>query len=184
MKNDDNGLQIARQPGPLADLLGGRVEQYYALLNPVPLAGSWGPGQNELWAELLSLRSPDVEVLERYGKSNGWLDGQPAAITRKVGKGRITYVGIWPDDHLMAAAAKWMAEVSGVKPALGPVPAGVEVDPRYAPDHTVYILVNFSQAEQTVSLPAEMEDVLNGGRKSSVSLPVYGVAVLAEQSRQ
>ena len=31
MKNDDNGLQPQRQPGPLADLLGGRVEQYYAL---------------------------------------------------------------------------------------------------------------------------------------------------------
>jgi beta-galactosidase len=184
MKNDDNGLQTERQPGPLAPLLGGRVEQYYALLKPVPVAGSWGSGQDELWAELLSANSADVQVLERFGKSNGWLDGQPAAITRKVGKGRITYIGIWPDEHLMPAIAKWMTEVSGVEPALGPVPEGVEVDPRYGPGGAVYILVNFSKSRQTVTLPAAMQDVLNGGSKTSVTLPVYGVAVLSKPARQ
>jgi len=184
MKNDDNGLQTERQPGPLLPLLGGRVEQYYALLNPVRVEGSWGSGEDQLWAELLSAKSPDVQVLERYGKSNGWLDGQPAAITRRVGKGRITYIGIWPDDRLMTSVAKWMADVSGVKPALGPVPEGVEVDPRYGAQGVVYILVNFSKSQQTVPLPAAMQDVLNGGSKSSVTLPRYGVAVLSEASRR
>ncbi|HTR66402.1 MAG TPA: hypothetical protein VMH85_11550, partial [Terriglobales bacterium] len=129
-------------------------------------------------AELLSAKDKDVEVLERYGKSNGWLDGQPAAITRKVGKGRITYIGAWLDDTGMANAAKWMTEVSGVKPALGPVPDGVEVDPRYGEHGTVYILVNLSKAEQTIALPSPMQDVLAGGTKQSVELPVYGVAVM------
>ena len=183
MKNDDNGLQTERQPGPLVPLLGGRVEQYYALLNPVPVDGSWGSGEDQLWAELLSIKSPDVEVLERYGKSNGWLDGQPAAITRKVGKGRITYIGIWPADRLMTSVAKWMADVSAVKPALGPVPEGVEVDPRYGAQGVVYILVNFSQSQQTVTLPTAMQDVLNGGSKSSISLARYGVAVLSVRKR-
>ena len=77
----------------------------------------------------------------RYGKANGWLDDQPAAITRKVGKGRITYIGAWLDDATMKAAAKWMTEVSGVKPAFGAVPEGVDVDPRYgAHGEVVYIL--------------------------------------------
>ena len=178
MKNDDNGLQTERQPGPLVDLLGGRVEQYYALVNPVPVEGKFGPSHSKLWAELLSAKDKDVEVLERYGKSNGWLDGQPAAITRKVGKGRITYIGAWLDDTGMANAAKWMTEVSGVKPALGPVPDGVEVDPRYGEHGTVYILVNLSKAEQTIALPSPMQDVLAGGTKQSVELPVYGVAVM------
>src|SRR5579871_1338941 len=181
MKNDDNGLQPERQPGPLAALLGGRVEQYYALLHPVAVDGSWGSDQDQLWAEWLSASSPDVQVLERYGQSNGWLDGQPAAITRKIGKGRITYIGAWFDDQLMDAAAKWMIDISGVKPELGPVPQGIEVDPRYGPNRTVYILINFSKAEQTFRLPAAMHDVLNGGSRNSVSLPVYGVAVLSER---
>ncbi len=115
----------------------------------------------------------------RYGKSNGWLDGQPAAITRKVGKGRITYIGAWLDPKTMAAAAKWMTETSGVKPAFGMVPAGVEVSPRYGPHSVVYVLINFSGAQQTIKLPSEMTDVLEGGSKRSVSLAKYGVAVLS-----
>ena len=139
MKDEDNGLQPQRQPGPLADLLGGRVEQYYALVDPVAIEGKFGSGQSKWWAELLSANDKDTEVLETYGKSNGWLDGKPAAITRKVGKGRITYIGAWLDGSAMAAAAKWMTGVSGVKPALGAVPEGVEVYPRYGDHGVVYI---------------------------------------------
>ena len=178
MKDDDNGLQRERQPGPLVDLLGGRVEQYYALTDPVPIQGKFGPGESKLWAELLSAKDSGTEVLETYGKSNGWLDGQPAAITRKVGNGRITYIGAWLDDVAMQSAAKWMTDVSGVKPVLPSVPEGVDVYPRYGGRGTVLILVNFSKADQTISLPNAMTDVLAGGVKQSVNLPVYGVAVL------
>jgi len=179
MKDGDNALQPQRQPGPLTELLGGRVEQYYALTDPVPVEGKFGSGEGQIWAELLSAKDDDTEVLERYGKSNGWLDGQPAAITRKVGKGRITYIGAWLDNSAMAAAAKWMAGVSGVKAALGAVPDGIEVYPRYGQRGAVYILVNLSKAEQTVSLPFAMNDLLEGGSRSSISLSVYGVAVLS-----
>ena len=179
MKDIDNDLWPQRQPGPLSDPLGGRVEQYYALVEAIPVEGKWGTGEGQLWAELLSAKAPDVEVLMRYGKSNGWLDGQPAAITRKVGRGRITYVGAWLDPKTMAKAANWMTEVSNVKPALGPVPDGVEVYPRYGAQGVVYILVNFSKAPQTVKLPAAMRDVLAGATIQSVTLPYYGVAVLA-----
>ena len=183
MKNDDNGLQPERQPGPLAGLLGGRVEQFYALIDPVPVQGQFGSGQCKLWAELLSAKDRSTEVLETYGKSNGWLDGQPAAITRQVSKGRITYIGAWLDDPGMIAAAKWMTDVSGVKPALGLVPDGVEVYPRYGERGAVFILVNFSKTAQSVSLPSEMNDVLEGESKRSVALPTYGIAVLSTPRR-
>ncbi len=179
MKDDDNSLQPLRQPGPLGALLGGRVDQYYALTDPVGVTGAWGAGQCQLWAELLSVREPDVEVLLRYGPSNGWLDGQPAALTRKVGKGRITYIGAWLDPKTLERAAAWMTASSGVTPALGPVPAGVEVCPRYGAQGAVYVLINFSKEPQDVRLPRAMRDVLDGGRIESVRLPVYGVALLA-----
>jgi hypothetical protein len=38
---------------------------------------------------------------------------------------------------------------------------------------------NLSKAEQTVALSSSMTDVLEGGTKQSVTLPVYGVAVLS-----
>jgi beta-galactosidase len=185
LKDDDNALQTQRQPGPLVDLLGGRVEQYYALIDPVSVDGKFGPSQSRLWAELLSLKElkegqPKAEVLETYGTSNGWLDGQPAAITRQASKGRITYIGAWMDDTGMANAAKWMTETSGVKAAFGPVPQGVEVTARYAPRRVVFILINFSKTEQTVALPSELADLLAGGTKTSLTLPIYGVAVLQE----
>jgi beta-galactosidase len=179
MKDDDNTLQPARQPGPLVDLLGGRVEQYYALTQPIPVEGNWGKGECQLWAERLSAKDSGTEVLMRYGTGNGWLDGQPAAITRKVGRGRITYLGAWLDPKTMAEATKWMTQASGLKPAFGAVPAGVEVSPRYGSDGVVYVLINFSGAPQTIKLPGAMTDVLEGGSKQSVSLPVYGVAVLS-----
>ncbi|GAC1430437.1 MAG: beta-galactosidase [Terriglobales bacterium] len=181
MKDDDNGLQTERQPGPLVNLLGGRVEQYYALTDPVPLDGKFGSVQGNLWAEFLSTKDATTEVLERYGKSNGWLNGQPAAITRKVGKGRITYIGAWMDTAGMKAAAQWMANISGVKAALGPAPEGVEVNPRYGERGAVFILVNFSRAEQTIGLPSPMKDILTGSSEGSLTLPVYGVAVLTNE---
>ena len=179
MKDDDNTLEPERQPGPLANLLGGRVEQYYALTQPIPVEGKWGKGECPLWAELLSAEDSGTDVLMRYGKSNGWLDGQPAAITRQVGKGRITYIGAWLDPKTMTQAANWMLESSGVKPAFGIVPAGVEVSPRYSDHRVVYVVINFSKEPQTIKLPAAMDDLLEGGSKKSVALPIYGVAVLS-----
>jgi beta-galactosidase len=179
MKDIDNGLQTERQPGPLVAMLGGRVEQYYALTDPVAVSGTWGAGTSKEWAEQLSAKDADTKVLMRYGKSNGWLDDQPAAITRKVGKGSITYIGAWLDPASMAKAAKWMTDASGVKPKLGAVPEGVDVYPREGDHGKVYILVNFAKTPQTVTLPTAMTDVLQGGSVQSVKLPVYGVAVLS-----
>jgi beta-galactosidase len=180
MKDIDNALQVNRQPGPLVPLLGGRVEQYYALTEPVPVSGSWGTGTSKVWAELLSAQSPDTRVLMTYGKSNGWLDGRPAAITRKLGKGSITYIGAWLDEPAMKNAAKWMADMSGVAAKFGPVPAGVDVYPREGDHGKVFILVNFAKSPQKVALPTAMTDVLKGGAIHTVDLPVYGVAVLSE----
>ncbi len=184
MKNSDNALQPERQPGPLVDLLGGRVEAYYALEHPIPLDGAWGTNTSQMWAERLQITQPGAEVLARYGKSNGWLDGEPAAITRKVGKGRITYIGAWMDDAGMAKAAEWMTTISHVTPAFGPVPKGVEVNARYGKDHTVFILVNLSGATQTLALPRRMRDVLHGESTNSVELANYGVAVLSTPTKK
>jgi beta-galactosidase len=178
MKDEDNALNVQRQPGPLAELLGGRVEQFYALEKEVPIEGKWGNGTDATWAEQMSVKAPDAEVLMRYGKSNGWLDGQPAAVTRKVGNGRITYIGAMLDGPTMKAAAKWMTETSGVQAVWPQVPEGVELSVRSGGGKTVYVLVNLAEETRTVPLPGSMEDVLTGAKQASVTLPRYGVALL------
>jgi beta-galactosidase len=182
IKNGDNGLQPERGPGPLAALLGGRVEQFYAIddkpEDTVPVTGKWGATTSKIWAEQLSASAPDTEVLMRYGYSNGWLDGQPAAITRKVGKGRITYISAWMDEKTMLTAAQWMTQTSGVTAALGPVPEGVDVYPREGNGKKIFILVNFARTPQTITLPSPMHSVLDDKDLSTLSLERYGVAIL------
>ncbi|WP_174237975.1 beta-galactosidase trimerization domain-containing protein, partial [Granulicella sp. L56] len=87
MKNGENGLE--RQPGPFHELLGGQVLQFYALADPVPVKGTWGSGESRLCAEQLKVEGSDTDVLLRYRRSNGWLDDQPAAVTRVAGKGKL-----------------------------------------------------------------------------------------------
>jgi beta-galactosidase len=179
MKDWDNSRWQERQPGPLTALLGGRVEQYFALRGNVPVTGDWGANEDKLYAERLQVEAPDVKVLMRYGKSNGWLDGSPAAITRKVGRGSITYIGIWMNDAGMKRAAQWMLDTSGVQPDLPAVQAGVEVERRVGEGKNVLVFENFSADEQTIPFAHAMRDVLNGSTVRSATLPVYGVAIVA-----
>jgi beta-galactosidase len=178
MKDEDNSLWPQRQPGPLVDLLGARVEQYYALDTTVPVSGDWGSGEDKIWAEQIGSLRPGTDVLMRYGKSNGWLDGQPAVVTRKVGEGSITYVGASLDEEAMTRAAGWMLSESGVAPVLQEVPKGVDVAVRSGEGKRILILTNYNAEPETVTLPTAMEDVLSGGSVSKVNLPQYGVAVL------
>jgi beta-galactosidase len=181
MKDDDNALEPQNQPGPLTGLLGAHVLQFYSLLTPVPVEGSFGTTESKLWAEQLALDAPDAAVWARYGKSNGWLDGQPAIVSRKVGKGTITYVGVWMPDPEMKKLVEKLVAISGVHAPFGDVPAGVEVDPRVAGDRTVFILVNMSGDTRVVHTRHELTDVLHDGSVTSVTLPKYGVAVLSEK---
>ncbi len=180
MKDQYNTLLPQRQPGYLEDALGARVEQYYALDKDVPASGSWGTGQATVWAEQLKTLAPDTQVLMRYGKSNGWLDDQPAAVTRKLGKGDITYIGAVLDDQLMEAAARWMVQDSGVQPVFGPVPEGVEVSRRIGNGKQVFILINYAPESRSVKLSRTMKLLLSGKTSDTVELPQYGVEVLAK----
>ncbi len=178
MKNWDNSRWPQRQPGPLAGLLGGRVEQYIALRAPVPVDGTWGANQDQLYAERLQITAPDVHTLMQYGVSNGWLDHQPAAITRSVGSGSITYIGIWMNPEGMKRAARWMVNAAGVQPDLPQVPPGVEVERRVGHGKNLLFFENFAAAPRSVTLDSAMHDVLSGDTVSSFTLPVYGVRIL------
>lgn len=177
MKDEFNALLPQRQPGFLVNALGARVEQYYALEQDFPVSGAWGEGQASIWADQLKSLSPGDEVLLTYGKSNGWLDDQPAVISRAYGKGRITYIGAVLDEKLMTTAAEWMIQKSGVTPVFGPVPDGVEVTRRVGPAKQVFVLVNYAKETRRVTLPRRMKLLLEGAERNSVELPPYGVAI-------
>jgi beta-galactosidase len=179
MKDEFNALDIARQPGPLVPILGGRVEQFYALAQSVPVSGPWGSGRASIWAEWLSTSNPATEVLLRYGAANGWIDGQPAALRRNVGAGWIYYIGADLDAALMTQVVAGLLGDAGLTPTGPAVPSGVELCRREGADREVLLLINFSSAAVEVPLPRPLTDVLRGGVATSVKLPRYGVAVLS-----
>ncbi|MBS1852355.1 MAG: beta-galactosidase [Acidobacteria bacterium] len=181
MKDEFSALLPQRQPGFLVDALGGRVEQFYALEKDFPISGAWGSGESTIWAEQLGKQSPETQVLMKYGKSNGWLDEQPAVLTRAYGKGRITYIGALLDEELMTAAAQWMVKESGVAPVFGPVPSDIEVSRRMGAGKQVFVLINFAQEARTVPLPRTMKLLISDKESNRVELPPYGVEVLAEK---
>jgi beta-galactosidase len=179
LKDEYNSQLTIRQPGYLAEELGGRVEQFYVLENDVPVRGEWGAGKASIWAEYMKVVSPDAEVLVRYGHSNGWLDGQPAVVTHRAGKGRITYIGTLLDDALMKTATGWMIKDAQVSPVFGKVPDGVEVSRRISATSSVYVLINFKATKQTITIPSPMKSLLDEKTVNTIELSQYGVAILA-----
>jgi beta-galactosidase len=182
MKDIDNALQIERQPGPLVNLLGGRVEQFYALDQSVPITGDAGAGKATIWAEALSTSASDTTTLLRYGKSNGWLDNQPAVITRPVGQGRITYIGAWLDQSLTATLFKNFLVQAKVPPPFIATPEAVELAERSGPSGSYFFLLNHSDTQHQVTLPSSMLDILHDQSITTVTLPPHGVSLLKETS--
>ncbi len=160
MKDADNALNVERQPGPLAALLGGTVAQFYALDAPVQVKGPSGSGEAQIWAEALSAQRPDTKVEMRYGKSGTWLDDQPAVLSRRVGRGTITYLGAWFEPALMTAVLGRALDEAGAGPAVPALPPQVEAAERFGHGKTVLLLINHGDASAAITLPKPGVDVL------------------------
>lgn len=179
MKDPYNALWPQRQPGPLAAVLGGRVEQFYALDQPVSLSGALGAGQASIWAERLQVQAPDTQVLMSYDAGQGWLGGHPAILRRRVGKGTITYIGAWLEPPLMQEVMGRLIEEAGVRPLAPGLPADVEICERTGHGKRVWILINHGTVPHTVTLPAPVKRFLVGsGAGNRVQLAAHDVSVL------
>ena len=185
MKDGENALNPQRQPGPLVEPLGGRVDQFYALEGPVKVEGDYGHGTADIWAEQLSTNDAAAQATLRYGAGNGWLQGQPAMIERRIGAGTLAYLGALLDPDLMRSTIAALAGRAGVKAAFGPLPAGVEVCRRTGEGREVFVLINHSDRSAHIDIPAGARIVLGDGSASadarSVELPPQGVLLLQRQ---
>lgn len=181
MKDRDNALNPQCQPGPLVDLLGAHVEQFYALDAPVTLAGKDLFGKASIWAEQLTPTAPDAKVLLRYTSGNGWLNNQPAAITRAAGTGAITYLGAWMDAPLTASLFKTLLATAHAPGPAFTVPDGVELAERSSNSIDLYFLLNHTASSQSIQTPANLHNLLDPGTTAAITLPPHGVAVLSSQ---
>ena len=191
MKDEFDSLNPQRQPGPLADALGGRVEQYYVLDKGIllsdpdnPAARTFAPmGSGSIWAEQLTPSSPDTRIELSYTEPEEWLDQKAAMLMRKLGKGSISYLGTIPNSELMSSLLSRIASGAGVTAAELQLPANVELAARSNAASFVYVLINHALTLTSVTLPQPMKNLLfpSQGEVKTIDLPTQGVAVLVSE---
>ena len=181
MKDQYNALLPQRQPGRLAEMAGAEVEDYYALQEPVPVTGDWFEGQSSLWAERLALTGEkNARIIARYGKSNGWLDGQIAISVNTYGSGLVYYVGAYLDEAAQQTFFTQLLEASKV-PTLVSAP-DVEIRTRVGSggNETFYIVINHAPTERTIHMPwPSFEHLSRAPFAAEFNLAAYAVAVLS-----
>lgn len=195
MKDDFDALDPHRQPGPLQQALGARVDQFYALDRSVPLVPSTtgGPiGSTTLWGEVLTPTDASTRVSFYYDDPHGVLGHGAAMVERRLGAGAIAYVGTVPAEFAMQQVLQ--ASLNTLRAdalVAGSLPPGVELDVRRgdAGARRVLIVINHHAAEQAVSLRGQYRDALKqatlavDGGVTTVRLPEQGVAVLTPEVR-
>jgi beta-galactosidase len=175
MKDGYDALDPHRQPGPLAAALGAKVEQYYALERPVELRGETMSGHGDIWAETLEVADAEAKATLLYG-SGDWLAGKPAAVSRKVGGGTLTYLGTLPDEKVLAALLTGPERLGAYE-----LPRDVEFCVR----GNVFVAINHGAEERSFEMPWVAKDLLRPERAASksVRLSAQGVAVLVQEGK-
>lgn len=194
MKDEFNSLNPQRQPGPLAEALGAKVEQYYALDKPIQLSNPDHPtspvtkpgamGKADIWAEQLAVNSPATEINIVYSDPGGWLDGKPAFVSRTAGRGVIAYLGTLPDPKLLDTVLMMLSPEAPKLIFQGQ--EAIEQCTRYGMSGPVSIYINHGTESVLVPLERPMRNLLSSSTApvSTVTLAPQGVAVLVQEKVQ
>jgi beta-galactosidase len=120
----------------------------------------------------------DAEVVATW--SNRYAEGQPMASLRRVGKGRVLYLGTYLTPELTDALADRTFAEAGIGPLVGDLPEGVEVTMRQNDDRRLLFLQNYlDQRAELSEVPAGI-NLLDDGKSVSgaLSLDAYGCAII------
>ncbi|HEV2472386.1 MAG TPA: beta-galactosidase trimerization domain-containing protein, partial [Chthonomonadales bacterium] len=181
-KDAYNALFPTLQPGPLREIAGAEVAEYYALDQPAPVDARWQnrrAGEGTLWAEMLRPLHSGTQTLASYGECNGWLDGAPAVTMKQAGPngGAVVMVGTVLDSALQDSLTTWLLAAARVQPELPDSPPGVEIARRVRSDGTaVHFYINHTAELKEAPLHDRAEDLLSGEHvQGSVILEPYAV---------
>jgi beta-galactosidase len=120
----------------------------------------------------------DVEVVATW--SNRYAEGAPMATLRRVGKGRVLYLGSYLTPELADVLADRTFAEAGIAPLAGNLPDGVEVTMRQNADRRLLFVQNYlDQRAELSEVPAGINLLDNGKTVSgTLSLDAYGCAII------
>lgn len=167
-------------PGPLAGLLGLRVEEVWPLAENATATVDLGDSADvaEIWTEWLRIDDDGpAEVVGAY--RGGDLDGRPAVTRAGHGAGTAWYVSYLPRDAGVLLGQ--VLEAAGL--AADAVPSGgVERVERSDGTTSYLFLLNHGSGEVTVDAPAGTDLLTGRPVVGTHLLPPRGVAVIAHRS--
>jgi beta-galactosidase len=151
---------------PILELIGAKIPMYDVL--PSPAVGKvQAGGKSYEWAAWADMLEPDVGTSVLAGYSDQFYSGKPAATTRKLGKGTVTYIGAESlDGALERDLLRGVFQRAGV--------AVEAYDPQFLVDWRdgFWVATNFTEKKQRIPL--------RGGSKLLIGQPELepaGVAV-------
>ncbi|NTH28632.1 beta-galactosidase [Agrobacterium rhizogenes] len=120
----------------------------------------------------------DVEVVATW--SNRYAEGVPMATSRKVGKGRVLYLGTYLTADLTAALADRTFTDAGVEPLIADLPDGVEVTMRQNDERHLLFVQNYTDQHAELTNVPHGVNLLDGGKSVSgaLLLEAYGCAIV------
>ena len=184
---DANGQCYMRPfPGPVAELCGITVADF-TRIGPHESAPTlrWrdsdGPAVvAEAFNDVLHVEAPSAEVLAEY--AGGYYAGAPALVRNSVGSGSAYYYGA----VFNLDAANALIDRLGLASPVGAwleLPQPIELCIRARPEsgERLIFLLNYSAADQTITLHKDATDALSGAQLSgSILLEPFGVRILAD----
>ena len=177
----ENRITAESWPGVLRGLSGVTVEEFGRLNHPEsrPFALAIGGQQipAESWYEHLKADAGTTVVARWSGRHH---EGQPAISRRAHGQGQVYYVGAWLSEPVIAALLPEALKYAQVAPLVADLPANVYVTLRESAGKRLWIAINHGDDTATFTLPTGHDLISDRPQRGPLTLPRYGVAVVAE----
>lgn len=127
------------------------------------------------WCDLLT--PAGAEPIAWY--DDDFFAGQPAVTVRKLGKGRIVYIGTIAEERYYIELFRALADEIGLT-RLDGLPEGVQISVRSKGQKRYLFVLNLSRQRQEVALGGTFESLLNESRVGpALTLEPYGVEIVA-----
>jgi beta-galactosidase len=174
-------VHLGGYPGPLRDLLGVRVDEFWPLRDTVGLRWSdGGAATGTVWSEWTGLEG--AEPVATFAE--GPLTGRPAITRHPYGRGVAWYLATRPEPAAMRTLLDRVRAEAGVLPVLPHLSHPVQAVVRHGADHAYLLLLNHGDEPVTVPLPQPAPDLLSDPDQpvDEVRLGPRGVAVVRTES--